>query len=128
MERSLNATTRDVIGAAIRVHKELGPGLLERAYRDCMLRVLEDEGLDVSREVVVPATFEGDQLDVHYRMDLIVEDTVPVELKAIETIHPVHESQLLTYLRLGDYPVGLLVNFHVAQLLDGVHRVINPDR
>lgn len=127
MDRSVNAITRDVIGAAIHVHSELGPGLLEGAYRDCMVHVLEGNGLDVAREVVVPARFEGERLDVHYRMDLVVEETVPVELKACEEIRPVHEAQLLTYLRLGDYPLGLLINFHTAKLVDGVSRVINSE-
>lgn len=128
LERSLNAITGEVLDAAIHVHKELGPGLLERAYQVCLKRTLEYRGLAVAKEVALPVTFEGEELDSYYRIDLLVEEAVPVELKASENVGPVHEAQLLTCLRMGGFPVGLLVNFHVTQLLDGVERIINPDR
>lgn len=128
VDRSLNAVTSEVVGASIHVHQELGPGLLERVYHACLRRALEDRGLDVNTEVLIPVTFEGEELDHHYRVDLVVEETVPVEIKAQEEVLPVHQAQLLTYLRMGDFPVGLLVNFHVPKLLDGLNRILNPDR
>lgn len=123
-DRSLNALTRDVIGAAIHVHKELGPGLLEKVYVESLEQALEDRGFEVGREVVVPATFEGRQLDAHYRLDLVVEDRVVVEVKACRELAPVHRAQLLTYLRATELPVGLLMNFHTAKLVEGLRRVI----
>lgn len=128
INRSVNALTGEVIDAAIDVHEELGPGLLERAYRACLVRALEERDLDAAQEVVIPVTFKGETLDIHHRVDLILEDIVPVELKACREIQPVHEAQLLTYLRTGGFPVGLLINFHVPKLVDGVTRIINPDR
>ncbi len=121
----LNKLTHTIIGAAMRVHSELGPGLLESAYVTCLVHALEDEGLEVAREVVIPARFGGDELDAYYRIDLIVEDEMVLEVKACKQIHPVHRAQLLTYLRMTDRRLGLLLNFHVAKMIDGVHRIAN---
>lgn len=120
---SLNALSRDVIGAAIEVHKSLGPGLLESAYVTCLEDVLEEEGLSVAREVAIPARFQGRALDAYYRIDLLVEEELVVEVKASEELHPVHESQVLTYLKMVDAPLGLLINFHVPRLVEGVKRI-----
>jgi GxxExxY protein len=122
--RSVNALTRDVIGAAIRVHRELGPGLLERVYVECLHDVLREEGVAAGREVTVPVRFEGEPLDARYRIDLLVEDRVVVEAKACEELNPVHRAQILTYLRAADADVGLLMNFHSAKMIDGVHRFV----
>ncbi len=120
-----NELTERIIGAAIRVHRELGPGLLESAYEACMAYELADGGLTVERQKLLPVTYRGLQLDEGYRLDLLVGDTVIVELKAVSRLDPIHEAQLLSYLRLAAKPVGLLINFHVSKLTDGVRRVVN---
>lgn len=120
----LNKISYEIIGAAIRVHRGLGPGLLESAYRESLAYVLSEEGLSVAEEVAVPARFEGLDLDAYYRIDMIVEASVVLELKAREEILPVHRSQLRTYLEITDTTLGLLLNFNVPQMIDGVHRII----
>jgi len=117
--------TEKIIGAAIRVHRELGPGLLESAYEACLAYELTDGALKVERQKVLPVVYRGLRLDEGYRLDLLVEDTVIVELKAVSRLDDIHEAQLLSYLRLANKPVGLLVNFHVTRLADGVRRVVN---
>jgi len=117
--------TREIIGSAIRVHASLGPGLLESAYRVCLHQELILQGLGVEVEVPIPVVYRGRQVDVGYRIDLLVEDRVLVELKAVAKMMPVHESQLLSYLRLGGYPLGLLINFHVVLLREGIRRMVN---
>ncbi len=122
----MRATTERILGAAITVHRELGPGLLESAYQACLAFELEDCGLRVERQVALPVEYRGVRLDCGYRLDLIVERTVVVEIKAVERIVPVHEAQLLTYLRLSGLPLGLLLNFNVPLLKDGgIRRFIN---
>jgi GxxExxY protein len=117
--------THEIIGSAIRVHATLGPGLLESAYRVCLHEELVLKGLRVEVERPIPLIYRGRQIDVGYRIDLLVEDRVLVELKALTKMLPVHEAQLLSYLRLGGYPVGLLINFHVLLLRDGIRRMVN---
>ena len=117
--------TREIIGAAIRVHSSLGPGLLESAYRVCLHRELTLQGLKVDVEVPIPIVYRERHVDVGYRIDLLVEGRVLVELKAVAKMPPVCEAQLLSYLRLGGYPVGLLINFHVPLLRDGLRRMVN---
>lgn len=114
--------TRQIIGAAIAVHKELGPGLLESAYLACMCWELDAIGVSYSREVPLPLTYRGHVLDCGYRLDLLVGNAVVVELKAVERILPVHEAQLLTYMRLTKKTVGLLFNFNSAYLRDSIVR------
>lgn len=114
--------TREIIGAAIEVHKALGPGLLESVYEECLLIELGDRGLAATRQVPVPVHFKGRKLDLGYRLDLLVNDSVVVELKAVEKLLPVHEAQLLTYMKLAGKPVGLLLNFHTAYLRDSIVR------
>jgi GxxExxY protein len=114
--------TREIIGGAIVVHKELGPGLLESAYEECLAVELVDRGLDVRRQVPVPVVFKGRPVECGYRLDMLVNDRVIVEIKAVERVVPVHEAQLLTYLRLAGKRVGLLMNFHCAYLRDGIVR------
>jgi len=114
--------TEAIIGAAIEVHRELGPGLLESAYQECMCHELNLRGLKFLREVPLPARYKGLNLDCGYRLDLIVEDCVVVEVKCVDHILPVHEAQLLTYLRMTEKPAGLLINFNVAVLARGIVR------
>jgi GxxExxY protein len=114
--------TEEVIGAAIDVHRELGPGLLESAYQICMCRELALRGIPYKSQVDLPIHYKGVQLDCGYRIDLIVRDRIIVELKSVERFSPIHESQLLTYLRLSKMRVGLLLNFNVPVLRKGVLR------
>ena len=115
--------TRPIIGAAIEVHRELGPGLLESAYEECLCHELALRNIDFHRQVSVPVKYKGVNLDCCYRADLVVGQVV-VELKTVEAIIPVHEVQLVTYLRLLKKPVGLLINFNVPVLKDGIRRRI----
>ncbi len=117
--------SRHVVDAAMRVHTALGPGLLESAYEACMAVALRNRGLRVERQVPSPIVFEGIRIDVGYRLDLLVEQEVVVELKAVTKVLPIHHAQLLSYLRLGRYPVGLLLNFHVRHMRDGIIRLAN---
>jgi GxxExxY protein len=114
--------TREIIAAAIEVHKELGPGLLESAYEKCLFRELQLRGISVSQQLSLPVTYKGIQLDCGYRLDLVVADIVVVEVKSVEELAPIHEAQLLTYLRLSQKKVGLLINFNVPILKDGLRR------
>ena len=117
--------TGRVIGAAIRVHSVLGPGMLESAYEACMKHVLTREGLRVESQVPVPIKFEDIVIDVGYRLDLLVEQQIVVELKAVSKIIPIHEAQLLSHIKLGNYPVGLLLNFNVPKMREGIMRFAN---
>lgn len=122
---NVNRLTGLIITAAIKVHSALGPGLLEGAYEACLVHELRVRGLRVANQVVLPVIYDGVTIELGYRMDLLVEDLVVVELKCIEKIHPVHEAQLLSYMRLSGKHVGLLINFHVAHLRDGIKRMVD---
>ena len=122
---ALNAISRAIIGAAIKVHRALGPGLLESAYEACLEFELRREGFKVERQKDQPLTYEGMSIDLGYRIDLLVNEAVIVEVKAVQAMHPVHEVQLLTYLRLSRRSLGLLINFNVALLKDGIRRVVD---
>jgi GxxExxY protein len=115
-------TTEAIIGAAIEVHRELGPGLLESAYEECFCHELHLRALNFQRQVELPVVYKGLKLDCGYRLDVIVENLVVVELKAIEQILPIHQAQLITYLKLTGKKVGLLINFNVAILKNGIVR------
>jgi GxxExxY protein len=117
--------TSEVIRCAVEVHRGLGPGLLESAYRECLLYELTLSGLVVIKEKPMPVIYKEVKLDHGYRIDLLVENKLVVELKTVEYLNDVHFAQVLTYLRLGDYPVGLLLNFHVTMLKQGIKRIIN---
>lgn len=119
-----NHITEAIIGAAIEVHKTLGPGLLESAYKECLTRELILRNLPFEREVPVPVVYKGVHLECGYRLDFLVDRAVVVEIKAVEGISPIHEAQLVTYLRLGGWQVGLLINFNVVLLKDGVRRKV----
>jgi GxxExxY protein len=114
-----------IIGAAIKVHSIVGPGLLESAYETCLLYELQKQDLPVQRQVMVPIWYEDLAIDNGYRIDLLVDDRVVVELKVVEAILPVHRGQLLSYLKLGGLKLGFLLNFHVARMRDGVMRMVN---
>ena len=113
-----------VIGCAIKIHRALGPGLLESAYRECLLYELTEAGVFAEKEKPMPLIYGKVQLDCGYRLDLLVEYKLVVEIKAVEEFHPVHMAQILTYLRLSRCKLGLLINFHVPLLKDGIKRVI----
>ena len=120
----LNRLTDTIIGAAIEVHSALGPGLLESAYQECLLFELNERGLKVKKEVPMPVVYKSITLEHGYRMDLLVEDRVVLELKSVEELTDVHLAQMLTYLKLGNYELGLLLNFNVKLLKHGIRRVI----
>lgn len=118
----INQITQEIIGAGIAVHRELGPGLLESAYQQCMRQELTLRGIPFQREVPLPLEYRGIRLECGYRLDLLVASAVVVEVKAIEAIASTHEAQLLTYLRLGGWTVGLLMNFNTVVLKEGIRR------
>lgn len=120
-----NELSNKIIGAAIKVHNTLGPGLLESAYQECLCYVLQKEGLKVEKEKPMPLVFEEVKLDCGYRIDLLIENKVVIEVKSVEALNDVHLAQTLTYLKLGDYKLGLLINFNVALLKQGIKRVAN---
>lgn len=120
-----NERSRQIIGAAIEVHRVLGPGLLESVYEMCLKEELSRMGLSVKSQLEFPIIYKGKSLEKTFRIDLLVEDSIIIELKAVEQIQPVHEVQLLTYLRLTDKRLGLLINFNVPVLRKGICRVIN---
>jgi GxxExxY protein len=129
MNLDLNLLSSKVIEAAIKVHSELGPGLLESVYSTCMLVELREMNLDVKSEVPLPVFYRGKKIaEDGFRLDLLIEDTIIVELKSLENIQAVHKKQLLTYLRLANKPLGLLINFKEALLKDGITRIINQKR
>jgi GxxExxY protein len=121
----LNQLTEAIIGAAIAVHRELGPGLLESAYESCLAYELAERGLSVERQKELPVRYRGVQLDCGYRLDLLVEGKVIVELKAVEKLQPIHEAQLLSYLKLSGCKVGLLLNFNVRMLREDLKRLVH---
>ncbi|MBI5834250.1 MAG: GxxExxY protein [Armatimonadetes bacterium] len=112
----------EIIGCAFEVHSALGPGLLESAYKECLFHELAMHGLQVAKEVSLPVVYKGVALDCGYRLDLVVEDKVIIELKAVEALRPVHEAQLLSYLKLSGLRLGLLMNFNVVRLREGIKR------
>lgn len=122
---AIDSLTEKIIGIAIEVHRTLGPGLLESAYEECSCYELSQLGISFIRQAPLPVVYKGVRLDCGYRMDIVVDDTVIVELKAVEKMHPVFEAQLLSYLKLADKRVGLLINFHVPVLKDGLKRIVN---
>ncbi len=125
MNYNLNEITKIIIGAAINVHRALGPGLLESAYEACLVYELVSKNLKIERQKGLPIKYKGMQLDCGYRIDLLVEDKIIVEIKAVEKLEPIHEAQLLSYLKLSELEVGLLINFNVKILKNGLRRLVN---
>ena len=124
MNPHINSLTHEIIGAAIEVHRHLGPGLLESSYRECLCHELLIREVSFRREYGLPLQYKGIRLECGYRLDLLVGGLVVVEIKAVERIAPIHAAQLLTYLRIGGWSVGLLINFNVAVLKEGIRRRI----
>jgi len=123
--QKINRITEKIIGCAIEVHRNLGPGFLESAYEKCLCYELTQAGFEYKQQLPLPVIYKGINLECGYRMDVVVEDLVIVEIKAIERILPVHEAQLLSYLKLYNKKVGLLMNFHVPMLKSGLKRIVN---
>ena len=121
----INALTRQILGCAIEVHRVLGPGLLESIYLQCLQYELSTNGLRFVAQKAVPIRYKGVNLEASYRIDLVVEDIVVVEVKCVDALLPVHQAQAVTYLRLTECPAALLINFNVARLMDGVRRLLN---
>ena len=121
----LNEVSAQVVDAAMKVHSVLGPGLLESAYEACLKYEIEKRGLRVQQQVALPVVYDGIKVDIGYRLDLLIEDAVIVELKAVERLTAVHEAQLLSYLKLSRKKIGLLIDFNVAHLKNGIKRRVN---
>jgi GxxExxY protein len=120
-----NELSNKIIGLAIEVHQSLGPGLLESAYKECLFYKLKKEGLSVVKEIPMPLVYEEVKLDCGYRIDILVESKVVIEIKSVEALNDVHLAQILTYIKLGGYKLGLLINFNVYMLREGIRRVVN---
>jgi GxxExxY protein len=123
--RVADALSTRVIGLAIEVHRYLGPGLLESAYEACLCHEFQEQGIGFARQVALPVSYKGHRLDCGYRIDIIVESRLLLEIKSVERLLPLHEAQLLTYIRLANLPSGLLMNFNTAVLKDGLRRMTN---
>lgn len=123
--RTAQEVSHAIITAAMRVHSELGPGLLESTYEACPLDALREAGISAQAQVGLPVVYRGKKLDLGYRMDLLVENLVVVEIKSVEAICPVHYAQVISYLKLSGKPIGLLINFNVVHLKDGIKRFVN---
>jgi len=123
--RELNDVTGEIVDAAMAVHSALGPGLLESAYEACLVFELHRRGIKAETQVGLPVVYEGVRIDVGYRIDVLVEDAVILELKSVDSILPIHKAQLLSYLKLSDKKVGLLINFNVLRLKDSIVRLAN---
>lgn len=121
----INQLSNHIIGAAIEVHKTLGPGLLESTYEKCLCQELKLRGINFANQVPLPVVYKGKKLDCGYQMDLVVGDAVILELKSCEKIEPIHQAQLLTYLKLSGFKLGLLLNFNVPVMRDGIRRMVN---
>ena len=124
MKNKIDKISETIIGGAIAVHRALGPGLLESAYEACLGYELIDRGLSVERQKALPVKYRGVNLDCGYRIDLLVEKIIIIELKAVEKIDPIHKAQLLSYLKLSGCKLGLLINFNVRMLKSGIHRIV----
>jgi GxxExxY protein len=122
--KKLNELTEAIIGAAMEVHRALGPGLLESTYEMCLCQELSLRGIPFQRQVPIPVEYKGVKLDCGYRADIVIEGTILLEIKAIDSLLPIHDAQLLTYLRLGGWQIGLLINFNVELLKHGLRRKV----
>jgi GxxExxY protein len=121
----LEELTKTIIGIAIKVHSQLGPGLLESAYKECLFYEIQKHEIFVEKEKPMPLIYEQVKLEIGYRLDLLVDNTLVIEVKAVEGLNDVHVAQTLTYLKLGNYKLGLLINFNVSLLKNGIRRIIN---
>ena len=124
-KEQINKLSGIILDSSIEVHKILGPGLLESVYEICLCKEFDLRGVRYKRQVTLPIEYKGEELDADFRIDILVEDKIIIELKSVEILHPVFEAQLLTYLKLADKRLGLLINFNVPRLIDGFKRMIN---
>lgn len=124
-KEQINKLSGIILDCSIEVHKNLGPGLLESVYEVCLCKELSLKGIKFQRQVLLPVNYKGEKLDADYRIDILVEDEIIIELKSVELMNPVYEAQLLTYLKLADKKLGLLINFNVPRLIDGFKRMLN---
>ena len=124
-QNRLNVLNGKIIGAAIQVHSALGPGMLESAYEACLISELEEQNINVQSQIELPVVYKDRTIDVGYRIDLLVESSIIVELKAVEKIRPIHVAQVISYLKLSRLSLGLLLNFNVPHLKDGIRRIVN---
>jgi GxxExxY protein len=122
----IERVAREIVDSAIKIHRTLGPGLFESTYQKCLTHELGSRGWQVQNELVLPITYDGVQIESGYRLDMLVEEMVVIENKTVDEIAPIHTTQLLTYLRLGGYRLGFLLNWKVVLLKDGIQRIINP--
>ena len=120
-----NELSETILGAAMKVHSGLGPGLLESVYEACLVHELKRQGLKVGRQISLPVEYDGQQIEAGFRIDILVADKVVIETKAVDRFAPIHMAQMLTYLRLGGYKLGYLLNFNVAHMREGIKRVVN---
>jgi len=121
-----NTTSKRVIGAAIEVHRKMGPGLIESIYEKCLMRELSLQNIPAKNQIQVPIEYKGYTFEEPLRLDILVDDCLLLELKSVETVHPIHKAQLLSYMKLLKVPIGLLLNFHEIRLSDGISRMILP--
>ena len=121
----LDRISKIILNKSIEVHKQLGPGLLESVYEICLMKELRDSELFVQRQVFLPVVYKDESMDIDFRIDLLVNNEIIIELKAVEAILPVHEAQIITYLKLADKRLGFLINFNVPRLVDGFKRKVN---
>lgn len=124
-KEEVNKLSGIILDSAIEVHRNLGPGLLESVYEVCLCKELDSRGINYTRQVSLPVVYKGEELDADFRIDILVENEIIIELKAVETMIPVYEAQLLTYLKLANKKLGLLINFNVPKLIDGYKRMLN---
>lgn len=124
-EAEINKLTSEIIGSAIEVHRILGPGLLESAYEECLCRELALRNISFERQLQLPIEYKGVKLDCGYRVDLLVARNIVIEIKSVESLLPIHQAQTLTYMRLGNWQVGLLINFNIHLLKQGIKRLLN---
>ncbi len=120
-----NAIGESILGCALKVHKALGPGLLESAYESCLAHEFEKSQLPYKRQLTLPVVYDGKVIDAGYRIDLLVDDRVVIEVKAVDKLVDIHQAQLLSYLKLGRFRLGYILNFNVRKLTDGIHRLVN---
>lgn len=123
--QKLDEISKEILDASIEVHKQLGPGLLESVYEICLFKELRDRNLFVQRQVMLPVKYKNEPLELDFRLDLLVAEEIIIELKAVDVVLPVHEAQLITYLKLADKRLGFLINFNVPKLVDGFKRRVN---
>lgn len=124
-KEQINKLSGIILDCSIEVHRSLGPGLLESVYEVCLCKELSLKGIRFQRQVLLPVNYKGEKLEAEYKIDILVEDEIIIELKSVEQMHPVYQAQLLTYLKLSDKKLGLLINFNVPKLIDGYKRMLN---